>query len=91
MTTTTTTTSATNYWTATAVAATVLTRSAEDTAWLEAVRKGREEIAKKTLRARKAIGVRKNEANPGSICQRISQWELEMNVALYKEFHCKSD
>ena len=71
--------------------ATVLTRRAEDTAWLEAVRKGREEIAKKTLRARKAIGVRKNEANPGSICQMISQWELEMNVALYKEFHCKSD
>jgi hypothetical protein len=50
------------------------------------VRVWREDIAKKTVRIRKAMGVRKNEANPVSVLRQISQWEFEMNVALYKEF-----
>lgn len=60
-------------------------RAAEEAAWKESVRKGREAIEKKTASARKAMGVHKNEANPASICQMISQWEFEMNVALYAE------
>ena len=51
--------------------------------WDTAVRKGREEIEKKTASARKAMGVRKNEANPASICQMIERWEMDMAVALY--------
>ena len=51
--------------------------------WDTAVRKGREEISKKTASARKAMGVRKNEANPASICQMIERWEMDMAVALY--------
>jgi len=48
-----------------------------------AEQKGREEIEKKTAAARKAMGVRKNEANPVSIRQMISQWEMDRIVALY--------
>ena len=53
--------------------------------WDTAVRKGREEIEKKTASARKAMGVRKNEANPPSINSMISQWDFEMNVELYAQ------
>jgi hypothetical protein len=48
-----------------------------------AERNGREEIEKKTAAARKAMGVRKNEPNPASIRQMISQWEMDMTVGLY--------
>jgi hypothetical protein len=58
-------------------------RAADEAAWQSALRKGREVIEKKTASARKAMGVRKNEANPASICSMISQWEFEMNVELY--------
>ena len=58
-------------------------RAADEAAWQSALRKGREAIEKKTASARKAMGVRKNEANPASICSMISQWEFEMNVELY--------
>jgi hypothetical protein len=58
-------------------------RAADEAAWQSAVRKGREVVEKKTASARKAMGVRKNEANPASICGMISQWEFEMNVELY--------
>ena len=58
-------------------------RAADKAAWDLAVRKGHEEIKKKTASARKAMGVRKNEANPASIRQMISQWEMDMTVALY--------
>jgi hypothetical protein len=58
-------------------------RAADEAEWQSAVRKGREVIDKKTASARKAMGVRKNEANPASICSMISQWEFEMNVELY--------
>ena len=47
------------------------------------MRKGREAIEKKVASARKAMGVRKNEANPASIGSMISKWEFEMNVELY--------
>ena len=58
-------------------------RAADQAVWDEAVRKGREEIEKKIAIARKAMGVRKNESNPASIHQMISQWESEMSLALY--------
>jgi hypothetical protein len=58
-------------------------RAADKAAWDLAVRNGREEIEKKTASARKAMGVRKNEANPDSIRQMIERWEMDMAVALY--------
>ena len=58
-------------------------RAADQAAWELAERNGREEIEKKTAAARKAMGVRKNEPNPASIRQMISQWEMDMTVALY--------
>ncbi|NBQ70180.1 MAG: hypothetical protein EBU46_15640 [Nitrosomonadaceae bacterium] len=58
-------------------------RAADKAAWDLAVRKGREEIEQKTAAARKAMGVRKNEANPASIRQMIERWEMDMAVALY--------
>jgi len=58
-------------------------RAADEAEWQSAVRKGRESIEKKVASARKAMGVRKNEANPASICGMISRWEFEMNVELY--------
>jgi hypothetical protein len=64
-------------------------RAAEEEVWRNAVRTGREEIEKKIAIARKAMGVRKNEKNPASICAMISQWEFSQNLALYKEFHGK--
>jgi len=51
--------------------------------WELAQQKGRDEIAKKTAAARKAMGVRKNEPNPASIRQMIERWEMDMTVALY--------
>ena len=60
-------------------------RAAIQSEWDLAVRKGREEIEKKTASARKAMGVRKNDANPDSIRQMISRWENDMIVALYAD------
>jgi len=58
-------------------------RAAIQAEWELAQQKGREEIAKKTAAARKAMGVRKNEPNTAPICQMISQWEMDLNLALY--------
>ena len=58
-------------------------RAADKAAWDLALRNGRDEIAKKTAIARKAMGVRKNEKNPASISTMISKWEHEMFVDLY--------
>jgi hypothetical protein len=58
-------------------------RAADKAEWELAQQKGREEIAKKTAAARKAMGVRKNEPNPASIRQMIERWEMDMTVALY--------
>jgi hypothetical protein len=60
-------------------------RAAIQSEWDLAVRNGREEIEKKTAAARKAMGVRKNEANPDSIRQMISRWENDMIVSLYAD------
>lgn len=58
-------------------------RAADEAVWQSALKKGREAIEKKTAGARKAMGVRKNEANPAPICAMISQWEFEMSLELY--------
>ena len=58
-------------------------RAADQAAWDEAVKKGREAIEKKIADAREAMGVRKNAANPASICTMISKWEFDMDVELY--------
>lgn len=60
-------------------------RAADQAAWDEAAKKGREAIEKKVAGARKAMGVRKNEANPASICTLISKWEFELSVDLYAQ------
>ncbi len=60
-------------------------RASDEAAWDEAAKKGREAIAKAVAGARKAMGVRKNEANPASICTLISKWEFEMSVDLYAQ------
>jgi len=60
-------------------------RAADEATWQESVKKGREAIEKKTASARKAMGVRKNEANPASICNLISKWEFELSVELYAQ------
>jgi hypothetical protein len=60
-------------------------RAADQAAWDQAVKKGREAIEKKVAAARKAMGVRKNEANPASICTMISKWEFDMSVELYAQ------
>ena len=64
-------------------------REQEAAAWMEMRRNGREVIEKKTATLRKAMGVRKNEENPASICRTISNWEYELNVALYAARPCK--
>lgn len=58
-------------------------RAADEADWQESVKRGRALIEKKTASARKAMGVRKNESNPASICAMISKWEFEMNLELY--------
>ena len=60
-------------------------RAADQAAWDQAAKKGREAIEKKVAGARKAMGVRKNEANPASICTMISKWEFDMSVELYAQ------
>ena len=60
-------------------------RAADQASWDEAVKKGREAIERAVAGARKAMGVRKNEGNPASICALISKWEFEMSVDLYAQ------
>jgi len=60
-------------------------RAANEAAWTEGLRKGREEIEKKIQAVRKAMSVRKNEANPPSICEMKERMEFEMMCALRKE------
>jgi hypothetical protein len=60
-------------------------RAADEAAWQESVKKGREAIEKAVAGARKAMGVRKNQANPPSICNLISKWEFELSVDLYAQ------
>jgi len=58
-------------------------RAAIQAEWDLAMQKGRDEIAKKTAAARKAMGVRKNEPNPAPIRQMIERWEMDLTVSLY--------
>ena len=60
-------------------------RASVDTTWTEGVRKGREEIEKKIQVARKALGLRKNDADPAGIREMKEKWELEMMNALRKK------
>ena len=60
-------------------------RDATEAAWTEGLRKGREEIEKKVQAARKAMGVRKNEANPSGIREMKEKCEVTMMLALRKE------
>lgn len=60
-------------------------RAADEAAWTQGMRKGREEIEKKIQALRKAMGVRKNEANTASICEMKERMEFEMLHALRKE------
>jgi hypothetical protein len=60
-------------------------RAATEAAWTEGLRKGREEIEKKVQAARKAMGVRKNEANPSGIREMKEKCEAAMMLALRKE------
>ena len=66
-------------------------RAAACAAWTEELRKGREAIEKKVQAARKALGVRKNEANPSGIREMKEKWEARLMavLALRKEILCK--
>ena len=60
-------------------------RAAIDAAWTEGLRKGRAAIEKKVAAARKAMGVRKNEASPSGILAMKAKCEVAMMMALRKE------
>jgi hypothetical protein len=47
-------------------------------------RKEREIVLAKIARARKAMGIRKNEENPAALRRLIEQWEMESTVRLFK-------
>jgi hypothetical protein len=57
-------------------------RATDEAAWIEGLRKGREEIEKKLQAARKAMGVRKNDPTPSGICEMKERWDFEMMLAL---------
>jgi hypothetical protein len=65
-------------------------RAADEAAWTEGVRKGREEIEKKIAAVRKAMGVRKNEPNPSAICAMKERMDFEMMCALRKDIYGES-
>jgi hypothetical protein len=60
-------------------------RAATEAAWTEGLRKGRAAIEKKVAAARKAMGVRKNEASPSGILAMKAKCEVAMMMALRKE------
>ena len=60
-------------------------RAADEEAWSEGLRKGREEIEKKVQAARKAMGVRNNDPNPSGIREMKEKWDFEMMFALRKK------
>jgi hypothetical protein len=47
-------------------------------------RKEREDLLAKIARARKAMGIRKNEQNPGALRRLIEQWETESQIRLFR-------
>lgn len=60
-------------------------RAAAEAAWTEGLRKVRAAIEKKVQAARKAMGMRKNEANPSGIREMKEKLEAKMMLALRKE------
>ena len=42
-------------------------------------------LQEKIAAARKAMGVRKNEENPASLCRLITEWENELRLRLWKQ------
>jgi hypothetical protein len=48
-------------------------------------RKEREELLAKIARTRKAMGIRKNEQNPGAMRRLIEQWEAESTLRLFSK------
>ena len=58
-------------------------RADDDAAWLLLVMRGREELEKNIVIARKAMGVHKSEDTPIAILRMIPTWENEMIV------HCR--
>jgi hypothetical protein len=51
----------------------------------EECRKEREDILAKIARARKAMGIRKNEDNPAALRRLIEQWEMESRMRLFNK------
>ncbi len=51
----------------------------------EECRKEREDILAKIARARKAMGIRKNEENPAALRRLIEQWEMESRMRLFNK------
>lgn len=64
-------------------AAAVERRAAEEAAFAEMAAKERAALEKKIASTRKAMGVRKNEENPASLCRLIGEWESEMMLRMY--------
>ena len=50
-------------------------------------RKEREIVLAKIEKARKAMGIRKNEENPAALRHLIEQWQTESNVRLFNKFN----
>ena len=59
-------------------------REKKAVAAVDEAEKDREDILAKIARTRKAMGIRKNEANPASLARLIKEWEDEAMVRRYK-------
>ena len=59
-------------------------RADDDAAWLSLVMRGREELEKNIVIARKAMGVHKSEDTPLAILRMIPTWENEMVVHCWR-------
>ena len=59
-------------------------REKKAVAAVDEAEKDREDLLAKIARTRKAMGIRKNEANPASLARLIKEWEDEAMVRRYK-------
>ena len=59
-------------------------REKKAVAAVDEAEKDREDLLAKIARTRKAMGIRKNEANPASLARLIKEWEEEAMVRRYK-------
>jgi len=64
-------------------AAAVEKRAAEEACFAEMASNERAALEKKIATTRKAMGVRKNEENPASICRLIGEWEQDLLLRMY--------